>query len=119
MTRTLLNMAALLMLAGCLSPAQIEERNALVGQIDTVRLISPEQAHKCTYITQVSAIAGLSFFGGLPATEETAMERLKIEALKKGGNAMRVADRLLDKGRGGADQTRLTLYGDIYSCSEW
>jgi hypothetical protein len=84
-----------------------------------VRLISPEQAQKCTYINQVSAIAGLSFFGGMPATEETAMKRLKIKALKQGANGIRVADRLLDKGRGGADQTRLTLYGDIYKCSQW
>lgn len=117
MTQILLTTATLLMLTGCLSPAQVAETNALKGQVDTVRLISPEQAQKCSYITQVSAIAGLSFFGGLPETEETAMERLKIEALKKGGNSMRIADRQLDKGRGGADQTRLTLYGDIYKCT--
>ena len=117
--RILLTTATLLTLTGCLSPEQVAERQALSDKADTVRLISPEQAQKCKYINQVSAIAELSFFGGMPETEKTAMKLLKIEALKEGANGVRVADRLFDKGRGGADQTRLTLYGDIYKCSEF
>ncbi len=105
-----------LILSGCITPEQVAENAELNAQADSVRYISPEEAKTCAYIDQVSVIAGLSFFGGMEATEATAKQRLKVAALKQGANAVRVADRLLDKGRGGADQTRLTLYGDIYKC---
>lgn len=89
------------------------------AQAKAVRFISPDQAKSCTYINQISAIAGLSFFGGMEATEETANKRLKVKAAKQGANGVRISDRLFDKGRGGADKTRLTLYGDIYKCPQW
>ena len=103
-------------LTGCVTAEQAAETAALTKQADTVRFISPEEARSCEYINQVSATAGLSFFGGMPETEKTANQRLKVEALRNGANAVRIADRMLDKGRGGYDQTRLTLYGDIYKC---
>ncbi len=89
------------------------------AQAKTVRFISPEQAKKCAYIDQISAMAGLSFFGGMEVTEEKANKRLKVKAAERGANGVRISDRLFDKGRGGADQTRLTLYGDIYKCKKW
>ena len=89
------------------------------ARANTVRFISPAQTKTCVYIDQISAMAGLSFFGGMEATEETANKRLKVKAAKRGANGVRISDRLFDKGRGGADQTRLTLYGDIYKCQQW
>jgi len=84
--------------------------------IDSVKFISPEQAKSCKYIDQIVATAPLSHFGGIEKTEEWARRELKSKAAGKGANGLRVADRLFDKGRGGADATRLTLYGDIYTC---
>jgi hypothetical protein len=115
------------MLTGCLS---MEEARAIVAEknqkekaleeakalADTVRLISPEQAKECTYVTQVSALSKLAFFGGMEKTEEFAMEKVKIKAIQNDANALRIAERLFDKGRGGADSTSLTLYADIYNC---
>ncbi|MCB1668315.1 MAG: hypothetical protein R3E73_15660 [Porticoccaceae bacterium] len=129
-TLTITSLLTLTLLTGCISMEQLEAYNAkhtqekeeqerLAAKADTVRAISPEQTKKCKYINQVSAMAELSFFGGMEATEKTAMRNLKIEALKQNANGFRIADRLLDKGRGGYDQTRLTLYGDIYKCSGW
>lgn len=118
--RTLLILTTIIVLSGCITPEQMAQQQAQMAELDAqanaVKLISPEQAQTCTYINQVSAIAELSFFGGMPETEKTAMQRLKIEAAKQGANGVRIADRLLDKGRGGSDKTRLTLYGDIYKC---
>lgn len=120
MMRAFLALAATIILGGCVTAEQLAEKKAQSAQADAqanaVKLISPEQAQKCKYINQVSAIAGLSFFGGMQETEKTAMQRLKVEAAKQGANGLRIADRMLDKGRGGSDQTRLTLYGDIYKC---
>lgn len=102
--------------AGCVTPEQAAQNQAMAAEAETVRYISPEMANDCEYLNQVSAIAGLSFFGGMEATEKTARRRLQVEALKIGGDSVRIADRMLDKGRGGADQTRLSLYGDVYKC---
>jgi len=84
-----------------------------------VRFISPEQAKTCEFVTQLYATAPLSHFGGIEKTEEWAREDLKAKAADNGANGLRVADRILDKGRGGFDATRLTLYGDIYKCKQW
>lgn len=84
--------------------------------IDSVQFISPEQAKSCKYIDQIVATSPLSHFGGIEKTEEWARRELKSKAAGKGANGLRVADRIFDKGRGGADTTRLTLYGDIYRC---
>ena len=99
--------------------SQPKPTNTEDAKANTVRFISPEQAKKCAYIDQISAMAGLSYFGGMEATEEKANKRLKVKAAERGANGVRISDRLFDKGRGGADQTRLTLYGDIYKCSGW
>ena len=105
-------------LTACVTPEQSAANRALEAEADTVRYISPDLAGDCEYLDQVSAIASLSFFGGMTATEKTARRKLQVEALRRGGDSLRIADRLLDKGRGGADQTRLTLYGDVYKCGE-
>jgi peptidoglycan hydrolase-like protein with peptidoglycan-binding domain len=102
-----------------LANSQPKSINTEDAQAETVRFISPDQAQKCSYIDQISATAGLSFFGGMEATEESANKRLKVKAAERGANGVRISDRLFDKGRGGYDQTRLTLYGDIYKCSGW
>ncbi len=116
MRKIILMIASGVFLSGCITPEQVAENAELNAQADSVRYISPEEAKTCTYIDQVSVIAGLSFFGGMEATEANARQRMKVAALREGADAVRIADRLLDKGRGGADQTRLTLYGDIYKC---
>jgi peptidoglycan hydrolase-like protein with peptidoglycan-binding domain len=85
---------------------------------NSVRFISPEQAKTCEYVTQIFTTAPLSHFGGIEKTEEWAREELKAKAADNGANGLRVADRIFDKGRGGYDQTRLTLYGDIYKCPQ-
>ena len=89
------------------------------SQINSVRFISPEQAKTCEYINQIVATSPLSHFGGIEKTEEWALEELKAKAADNGANGLRVSDRIFDKGRGGYDKTRLTLYGDIYKCSQW
>lgn len=96
-----------------------ERENKQTRQItanNSVRLISPEQAKTCEYITQIYATAPLSHFGGIEKTEEWAREDLKAKAAADGANGLRISDRIFDKGRGGFDMTRLTLYGDIYKC---
>ena len=95
------------------------EQTRQVTANNSVRFISPEQAKTCEYVTQIIATAPLSHFGGIEKTEEWAREDLKAKAANNGANGLRVADRIFDKGRGGYDQTRLTLYGDIYKCPQW
>ncbi len=90
-----------------------------VAANNSVRFISPEQAKICKYVTQIIATAPLSYFGGIEKTEEMAREDLKAKAADEGANGLRISDRIFDKGRGGLDKTRLTLYGDIYKCSQW
>ena len=90
-----------------------------ISQTNSVRFISPEQAKTCEYINQIVATTPLSHFGGIEKTEEWAREELKAKAADNGANGLRVSDRIFDKGRGGYDKTRLTLYGDIYKCSQW
>lgn len=90
-----------------------------ISQTNSVRFISPEQAKTCKYINQIVATAPLSHFGGIEKTEEWAREELKAKAADSGANGLRVSDRIFDKGRGGNDKSRLTLYGDIYKCSQW
>ena len=89
------------------------------AQANSVRFISPEQAKTCEYINQIVATSPLSHFGGIEKTEEWAREELKAKAADNGANGLRVSDRIFDKGRGGYDKTRLTLYGDIYKCPQW
>ena len=99
-----------------------ERQNKQTRQVtanNSVRFISPEQAKTCEYVNQISATSPLSHFGGIEKTEEWAREDLKAKAADDGANGLRVADRILDKGRGGYDKTRLTLYGDIYKCPQW
>ena len=107
-----------LTVAACVTPEEIAANNAAAEEADSIRFIPAQMASSCEYVDQVRATAGLSFFGGMDATEKTAEDRLKIEAVKVGGDSVHIADRLMDKGRGGADQTRLTLYGDVYKCGE-
>ena len=102
-----------------LANSQPKSTNTDDAQANTVRFISPDQAKKCAYIDQISAIAALSHFGGMEAPEETANKKLKVKAAERGANGLRISDRLFDKGRGGYDKTRLTLYGDIYKCPQW
>ncbi|RLA10592.1 MAG: hypothetical protein DRQ52_11115 [Gammaproteobacteria bacterium] len=90
-----------------------------ISQTNSVRFISPEQAKTCKYINQIVATSPLSHFGGMEKTEEWAREELKAKAADSGANGLRVSDRIFDKGRGGYDKSRLTLYGDIYMCSQW
>jgi hypothetical protein len=94
-----------------------EEKQVAVR--NSVRFISPEQTKTCKYVTQIVATSSLSHFGGIEQTEKWARDNLKDKAAKQGANGLRVADRLFDKGRGGYDKTRLTLYGDIYKCPQW
>ena len=99
-----------------------ERQNKEARQVaakNSVRFISPEQAKTCKYVTQIIATAPLSHFGGIEKTEEWAREDLKAKAADDGANGLRVSDRIFDKGRGGFDKTRLTLYGDIYKCPQW
>ena len=98
-----------------------EQENKQARQVtanNSVRFISPEQAKTCEYVTQIFTTAPLSHFGGIEKTEEWAREELKAKAADNGANGLRVADRIFDKGRGGYDQTKLTLYGDIYKCPQ-
>ena len=95
------------------------KKSRKTSQINSVRFISPEQAKTCEYINQIVATSPLSHFGGIEKTEEWAREELKAKAADNGANGLRVSDRIFDKGRGGYDKTRLTLYGDIYKCSQW
>lgn len=90
-----------------------------VAKTNSVRFISPEQAKTCKYVTQIIATSPLSHFGGIEQTEEWARKDLKAKAADAGANGLRISDRIFDKGRGGFDKTRLTLYGDIYKCSQW
>jgi len=99
-----------------------EQQNEQTRQVtanNSVRFISPEQAKTCEYVTQIFTTSPLSHFGGIEKTEEWARDDLKAKAADNGANGLRVADRILDKGRGGYDKTRLTLYGDIYKCPQW
>lgn len=95
------------------------EQTRRMAANNSVRFISPEQAKTCEYVTQIFATAPLSHFGGIEKTEDWAREDLKAKAADNGANGLRVADRIFDKGRGGYDKTRLTLYGDIYKCPQW
>jgi len=95
------------------------KRERQVAAINSVRFISPEQAKTCKYVTQIIATAPLSHFGGIEKSEEWAREDLKAKAAADGANGLRISDRIFDKGRGGFDKTRLTLYGDIYKCPQW
>lgn len=88
------------------------------AKLDKVRFVPTEQIADCEYINQTSAISQLSFFGGMEKTEENAKEKLKIKAVEMGADSIRISDRLFDKGRGGADSTNLTLYGDLYNCAK-
>ena len=95
------------------------QKTRKISQINSVRFISPKQTRTCKYIDQIVATAPLSFFGGIEQSEEWAREELKLKAAENGANGLRIVDRIFDKGRGGFDETRLTLYGDIYKCSQW
>jgi hypothetical protein len=88
------------------------------AKLDKVRFVPSEQIGDCEYINQTSVISQLSFFGGMEKTEENAKEKLKIKAVEMGADSIRISDRLFDKGRGGADSTNLTLYGDLYKCAK-
>ncbi len=80
-----------------------------------VRFISPEQVKTCKYVNQTSITENNSFFGQ-ESTEQNARARLMRIAASVDANAVRITDRLLDKGRGGYDKTRLSLYADLYRC---
>ncbi len=80
-----------------------------------VRFISPEQVKTCKYVNQTSITENNSFFGQ-EVTEQNARARLMRIAASVDANSVRITDRLLEKGRGGYDKTRLSLYADLYKC---
>lgn len=106
----------MLPLSACVTADQLAGNAALDEQASTVRIVPKAQVETCRYVSEANIVQTMSFFGGMQSLEEDARKKLRREAIKAGANTIEITDRLLDKGRGGADQTRLSLYGNLYDC---
>lgn len=113
---------ALLMLSACATAEEkaqaSEARAAYAEKVAKVRLLGPKQIDDCEYVQQISVTEAMTFLGGQTGMENAAKLKLQQRAPAYQANGVRITDRQLDKGRGGYDKTRLTLYADLYACPE-
>ena len=107
-----------IIITGCQTPEQQAAQAALNEKAKAVRLGSGNYIKDCTYIDQVAHTESLDFLTGQSGTEAKAKWKLKRWAVRRGGDTLHITDRLWDKGRGGYDKTRLSLYADLYICKK-
>lgn len=108
---------ALLAVTACATPEQEASRAAFLQKASDIRLLSPSDTEDCQLLKQGSVTEDQHFLGQAH-TENAANAKLRQRAVAAGADAMRITDRQLDKGRGGYDKTRLTVYGDFYLCAK-
>lgn len=119
MSKTYLVLAALsLVLSACATAEQQARYEEVQAKANTVRFAPAGQVSECTFLGQVNATEDLGLVGGQAAMEAGAKRKLQVWAAGRDANTVHISDRQLDKGRGGYDQTRLTLYGDLYQCGD-
>lgn len=108
------------LLSGCATAeqkVQMKEQKALVEQkLAEVRFISEEQTKSCEYVDQVTITQAMEFISGTAGLEPRAKAKLRQQAVIRQANALRVVDRVLSKGQGGYDKTRLMMSADVYRC---
>lgn len=108
------------LLSGCATAeqkVQMKEQQALVEQkLAEVRFISEEQTKSCEYVDQVTITQAMEFISGTAGLEQRAKAKLRQQAVIRRANALRVVDRVLSKGQGGYDKTRLSMSADVYIC---
>ncbi len=103
------------LLSSCVSSSSKQLPPGYADKMAQVRFISETKAGECTYVNQTSITQNNSLLG-TQTTEQEAQKRLRDLAASVDANSVHITQRLLDKGRGGYDKTRLSLYADLYRC---
>ncbi|MEL6687647.1 MAG: hypothetical protein AAFP97_08495 [Pseudomonadota bacterium] len=115
--------AALLgVLGGCATAEQkaamVEQRAAIQENLSKVRFISEEQTKECEYVDQVTITQAMEFISGTAGLEPRAKEKIRFQAAARNADGVRIVDRVLSKGQGGYDKTRLSMTADVYNCNK-